>query len=76
MKHQVKLRKRLEEKQLNEVGYNFCQICSKQVQSGIPFRVDTLTADHIIPKAKGGLNTFSNLQIACLKCNRDKGCKL
>lgn len=34
-----------------------------------------LEIDHIIPIAKGGLTTESNLQVLCWKCNRSKGIK-
>lgn len=34
-----------------------------------------LTVDHIIPKSKGGLDTYSNLETLCRKCNCDKGNK-
>ena len=37
--------------------------------------VDTATADHVIPKAKGGPNTFENLVVACQPCNGLKGSK-
>lgn len=31
-----------------------------------------LTLDHIIPKSKGGQNTWSNLVTCCMKCNLKK----
>jgi len=31
-----------------------------------------LTKDHIIPKARGGTDTFKNLQCMCLDCNSEK----
>lgn len=31
-----------------------------------------LTLDHVIPKARGGSNKLSNLQLLCEPCNRDK----
>ena len=32
-----------------------------------------LTLDHIIPKSRGGKNTWKNLITACKKCNQRKG---
>lgn len=32
-----------------------------------------LTIDHIIPKAKGGIDSWENLVSACTKCNNKKG---
>ena len=34
------------------------------------------TADHIIPRARGGADTLANLQPACLPCNQHKGAQL
>lgn len=31
------------------------------------------TVDHVIPKARGGPNTFANTVAACLRCNNKKG---
>jgi 5-methylcytosine-specific restriction endonuclease McrA len=31
------------------------------------------TADHIVPKAKGGTDSMDNLVAACLSCNGSKG---
>lgn len=33
----------------------------------------TLTLDHIVPKCKGGPDTWENLVAACIKCNNRKG---
>lgn len=35
-----------------------------------------LEVDHIVPVAKGGKTTLSNLQVLCWKCNRTKGDKI
>ena len=35
-----------------------------------------LTIDHILPKSKGGGNTWSNLVTCCSPCNLKKGDKL
>lgn len=32
-----------------------------------------MEVEHIIPKTRGGSNAISNLTLACVKCNRDKG---
>lgn len=46
-------------------GYR-CGYCGER------FRGDELSLDHIIPKSKGGRNTFENLVSACKKCNHRK----
>jgi 5-methylcytosine-specific restriction endonuclease McrA len=33
---------------------------------------EDLTADHIVPRAKGGRNVFSNVQVLCRACNSAK----
>ena len=35
-----------------------------------------MTIDHVIPKVKGGADTWENLVTACFKCNSKKGNKL
>lgn len=42
-----------------------CQYCGR---SDLP-----LTIDHLIPKSKGGQDTWENLVAACIKCNNKKG---
>ncbi|MEO0470670.1 MAG: HNH endonuclease [Bacteroidota bacterium] len=34
---------------------------------------DNLTIDHVIPKSRGGRDTWENLATACQKCNAKKG---
>ena len=46
---------------------NQCQYC------GNYFPLDKLTMDHVIPKSRGGKNTWENLVAACKKCNQKKG---
>ena len=46
---------------------NKCQYCAKEYESKI------LTLDHILPRSKGGKNTWTNLVAACKKCNQKKG---
>jgi 5-methylcytosine-specific restriction endonuclease McrA len=48
---------------------NQCQYC------GNKFCIENLTIDHILPRSKGGKNTWKNLVTACKKCNQKKGNK-
>ena len=45
---------------------NSCQYCSKKMQSS------ELTMDHVLPKSRGGDNTWTNLVACCKKCNQKK----
>ncbi len=47
---------------------NRCQYCDKKA---IP-----LTIDHVIPRNKGGKDTWENLVAACVRCNTKKGDRL
>ncbi|MFQ6617067.1 MAG: HNH endonuclease, partial [Fidelibacterota bacterium] len=42
-----------------------CQYCGN---GNVP-----LTVDHVIPKVKGGLESWDNLVCACIECNNRKG---
>lgn len=46
-----------------------CQYCGEK------FPFSKLTIDHIIPKSRGGKNTWGNLVAACSCCNQSKGNK-
>ena len=46
---------------------NQCQYCANH------FPLDKLTMDHVLPKSRGGKNTWENLVTACMKCNQKKG---
>lgn len=43
-----------------------CQYCGKKPAP------DEITVDHVVPRAQGGLTTFENTVLACLKCNKHK----
>ena len=43
-----------------------CALC------GVPVKYEKMTVDHKIPLSHGGTNEISNLQLACLSCNRAK----
>ena len=44
-----------------------CQYCEKECESKV------MTLDHIVPRSRGGKNTWTNLVTACKKCNQKKG---
>ena len=48
---------------------NQCQYCGEK------FLTKNLTMDHILPKSRGGLNTWTNLVASCKECNQKKGNK-
>lgn len=35
-----------------------------------------LTRDHIVPRSRGGRDTWTNVVAACRRCNQRKGCRL
>lgn len=41
-----------------------CQYCGSR---------NSLTIDHVMPKSRGGLDTWENLTTACVGCNNTKG---
>jgi hypothetical protein len=43
-----------------------CTYCGKRIAHG------STTLDHIVPKSQGGLDTPSNLLLACERCNQAK----
>ncbi len=49
---------------------NRCQYCAQK------FKADDLTLDHVLPRSKGGLKTWTNIVAACRSCNQKKGDKL
>jgi hypothetical protein len=47
--------------------HNTCQYCGSKSK---------LTIDHVIPRSKGGDNSWENLVVACSSCNTKKGDRL
>lgn len=45
---------------------NTCQYCGKKKKT------HELNIDHVIPRSKGGRNTWKNLVCSCIKCNQRK----
>ncbi len=42
---------------------------------GETFARGDLTRDHIVPRSKGGADTWTNCVTACLRCNQAKGAR-
>lgn len=50
-----------------ERDHSTCQYCGKR------FDRKELNIDHIVPRQRGGLTTWTNVVCSCLDCNRRKG---
>lgn len=55
-----------------------CAMCGIDLDSTAkPYTYNSIEIDHIVPIARGGHPTeLSNLQLSCMKCNRNKGTKM
>jgi len=40
---------------------------------GCVMEIETSTADHVVPRSKGGSNFHTNLVAACFLCNQERG---
>lgn len=49
---------------------NTCQYCGRR------FKTRDLNIDHIVPRSRGGTDTWQNLVCACVECNIRKGNRL
>lgn len=47
-----------------------CQYCGKHLSS------EDVTVDHVTPRAKGGISSWTNCVVACTPCNKRKADKL
>jgi 5-methylcytosine-specific restriction endonuclease McrA len=56
----------LTRKAIFERDNNTCQYCGRKT------RKERLTIDHVIPRSRGGGDTWGNLVLACLECNARK----
>jgi 5-methylcytosine-specific restriction endonuclease McrA len=52
---------------LFERDKNTCQYCGKK------FDRKDLNIDHVVPRQRGGLTTWTNVVCSCIPCNRRKG---
>ena len=60
---------RLSRRNIFERDGHRCQYCGKR------FSKQDLTIDHVLPRSRGGKDTWANLVLACVKCNLNKGSK-
>lgn len=60
---------------LGRDGYHciYCGAAPGDVQDGHLLHKENFTVDHIIPRSRGGENTWSNTVCACHRCNQRKG---
>lgn len=56
-------------REIYERDNHTCGYCAQRLTA------DKLTMDHIIPKAQGGSNEYSNLVTCCYRCNNLKGAR-
>lgn len=54
----------------------YCGVTVGQVRSGKVVTKSDLTIDHIVPKSRGGRDTWTNTACACSVCNHRKGDRL
>ena len=57
---------RLTRKNIYERDEYRCQYC------GNKYATEDLNLDHVVPRSKGGKNTWTNLVCSCISCNRKK----
>lgn len=58
---------RFSRRNIFERDKNSCQYCGRKLAKA------ELTIDHVVPRSKGGRDTWENLALACVKCNVKKG---
>lgn len=56
-------------RQVADRARHCCEYCGAQAR----YSSDTLTIDHIVPRALGGSSEETNLALACSGCNQHKG---
>lgn len=58
---------RFSRRNIFERDKNTCQYCGRR------YAKSELTIDHVVPRSKGGYDSWENLVLACVKCNVRKG---
>lgn len=59
-------------KSIYESANGRCQYCGTEVSKPRLYPFDPRGFDHVIPRARGGLHTASNIVVACRVCNSRK----
>ncbi len=67
--HQCRVSPTLTNRELFRRDMHICMYC------GDEFQEKNLTRDHIIPRSRGGRDTWTNVVTACRSCNVHKGCR-
>ena len=49
--------------------HSTCQYCGKVLKT------EEYTLDHVLPRALGGISSWLNLVLACVRCNKRKNCQ-
>jgi len=62
IRHEVRFSRR----NIFERDKNTCQYCGRRAPRS------ELTLDHVIPRSRGGVDSWENLVLACMKCNVKK----
>ncbi len=60
---------------LRRDGYRciYCGVRAGEARRGTVLSKDDFTIDHVVPRSRGGLNTWGNTACACPSCNQRKG---
>ncbi|MDZ8026852.1 MAG: HNH endonuclease [Nostoc sp. SerVER01] len=59
--------KRNKKQQLIDLYDSNCWWCRQNLPQ------EKLTIEHLLPKSRGGSNSFENLRLSCFKCNNTRG---
>jgi hypothetical protein len=51
----------------------YCGVGAGEMSGGQILHKDDFTLDHIVPRSRGGENTWGNTACACQRCNQRKG---
>lgn len=61
---------RFSRRNIFERDENTCQYCGRKRDRS------ELTLDHVVPRSRGGTSTWTNIVVACIRCNMRKGDRL